>query len=82
MTCDVAVFDKINNCDVLKKYFPCTNGCERNFGPDQPALVDPSSNDNNAGKCLFNSDPKYFDCNGRHANTQRLCVCLPAPPPS
>ncbi len=62
----------INNCDSLKKYFPCENGCRNDSGADQPVYVSDKGNAAR-GECLVNS--KTPDCDGSHHSTSRLCVC-------
>ena len=31
------------------------------------------------GHCYVNKNVKYFDCDGMHEHTQRLCVCVEVP---
>jgi hypothetical protein len=74
--CDDVDLVGLNTCDVLQKHFPCERGCEGNVGSDQPAYVPSSSSGGaSAGKCLFNQNPQYFSCTGRHKTTLRLCPC-------
>lgn len=66
----------VNTCDAMQQHFPCTS-CESNAGPDQPAMVSPDAPSGfSRGACLTNGDPDYFDCDGSHPHTQRLCVCI------
>lgn len=74
--CSPEFLASVNNCDLLKKHFPCSS-CESNFGYDQPAYVGNSANKEQFGKCLYNSKESFLSCAGAHADTQRLCVCRP-----
>jgi len=77
LLCDVKLLETVNNCAKLQKVFQCT-ACQHSMGPDQPCFVDLEAPKNKQpGTCLVNSDPNYFDCNGKWEFAQRLCACAP-----
>eukprot|EP00823_Brevimastigomonas_motovehiculus_P001508 TRINITY_DN12047_c0_g1_i1.p1 TRINITY_DN12047_c0_g1~~TRINITY_DN12047_c0_g1_i1.p1 ORF type:complete len:497 (+),score=65.63 TRINITY_DN12047_c0_g1_i1:15-1505(+) len=78
MLCHEDYLQKINDCDHLSQFFPCEAGCDHSQGVDQPAYVDISAAKGyRPGLCLVNSEPSYFDCDGSHEFTRRLCACVP-----
>lgn len=84
MTCDRACsviqkkcseedFDFINNCETLKKFFPCTD-CLIQYGSDLPNYVDDKTNEYN-GKCLVTFSFVSY-CISQHQSVKRLCPCV------
>jgi hypothetical protein len=72
--CQLEALGAINDCAHLEKAFPCKS-CDRSKGSDQPAYINETAA-NTPGVCVYTSDPTYFGCEGRHADTHRLCPCL------
>jgi len=74
--CVVEAIPSINNCETMKAHFQCEGGCENSFGEDQPAYVSPKAlRIFRPGVCMINQRPDMMTCNGKHANTRRLCPC-------
>ena len=68
-------FAFLNDCDVLKRHFPCERGCAYQLGGDIPNYVPDLSRDT-GGQCLLNHG--VASCGARHPSTKRLCACAPA----
>eukprot|EP00762_Andalucia_godoyi_P006201 ANDGO_01658.mRNA.1 hypothetical protein len=75
LACADSELEFLNYCSELKKYFPCEKGCSKEWGPDIPNYVPSVSNKYN-GWCLVTE--MVSTCDGRHADTARLCPCVPA----
>ena len=70
----------VNTCDLLSQHFDC-RVCERAAAPavELPAFVSLEARAGaRPGACLLNTDVRYVDCDGEHADAQRLCACIHA----
>lgn len=73
LLCDPAELEYVNNCEALKKVFPCENGCGHQVGQEIPAYVHEPGRDTYQ-QCLV-TDDVISTCDARHHSTTRLCRC-------
>ncbi|CAJ1423835.1 unnamed protein product [Effrenium voratum] len=76
MACNARQLEFVNRCEVLKKHFPCENGCGHQVGPELPSYVQDRKRDT-AMQCLV-TDESPPNCAAHHPATTRLCACLPS----
>jgi hypothetical protein len=73
--CNKQNLELLNNCDDMKKHFPC-NTCSYSTGNEQPAFVVENADQQfNPSVCLINSDATQSFCEAKHRFTIRLCSC-------
>jgi len=76
-TCVLQQLSAMNTCEMMKKVFPCEQGCSMHFGPEQPCYVSdfsaPASNLPRA--CLINTQIQDATCGASHHMTSRICPC-------
>jgi len=76
MVCEASRFASVNTCAALRKHFRCV-ACDVGGGFDQPAWVALDAPQGSLpGHCLYNADTSFFSCDGKHAQTVRLCPCM------
>lgn len=75
MRCDPRELEFVNHCSVLKKYFPCENGCGHQVGLEIPCYVHDPVLDT-ALQCLV-TDEALSTCQAAHKSTTRMCACIP-----
>jgi hypothetical protein len=63
----------LNDCNVLKKHFPCEKGCILETGLDIPSYVSGALPTN--GFCVTKMHNELIVCQGQHVGTSRLCAC-------
>lgn len=73
--CDPAELEFVNNCEEMKKAFPCEDGCGHQVGQEIPAYVHDKTRDT-ALQCLV-TDDAIPSCAAKVPVTTRLCVCTP-----
>jgi len=73
--CDDNQMHFVNNCNEMLKMFPCEQGCSHQVGKDLPAYV-ASRAEVGFQQCLVTLISP-MTCAGMHANTVRLCACVP-----
>lgn len=73
--CSASHLPALNSCAVIGSYYDCDK-CDSSVGADQPALISRSApGDKGPGRCLVNSDPGLFSCQGTFKYALRLCPC-------
>lgn len=75
LRCDPRELEYVNRCSVLRKYFPCENGCGHQVGLEIPAYVHDAKLDT-ALQCLVTDEPMPT-CQAGHKSTTRMCACIP-----
>ncbi|CAE7312576.1 GNTI [Symbiodinium natans] len=71
--CDSKQIYFLNDCNVLKKHFPCEAGCAHQVGKELPVYV-PDHVQSTTGQCLL-TFISPGSCEGKHKSTSRLCPC-------
>lgn len=64
----------LNNCETMKRYFPCEAGCGHQVGQEIPCYVHDKTRDT-AGQCLV-TDEAVPSCDAKFPSTTRICPCL------
>lgn len=71
--CDNVQMEFVNECNRMKRFFPCERGCWNEVGNDIPAYVE--SGERYGGMCLVSVD-SFPLCDSANKGTQRLCMCV------
>ena len=71
--CDDAQLLFANKCSLLRKHFPCENGCTHQVGAEIPCYVDDASR-NTHHQCLVTWE-MFPTCDIFASFSKRLCVC-------
>jgi hypothetical protein len=61
-------------CIMMRRLFPCENGCGHQMGLELPAYVSQIGGDT-FGQCL-SGESSYPTCGSSHSMTSRMCACL------
>jgi len=75
MQCSEPDLEFVNNCNELKKAFPCESGCGHQAGKEIPCYVHDKTRDTSE-QCLV-TDTTVSLCSASHPSTTRLCACIP-----
>jgi len=70
----------LNDCDELRKVFPCEQGCAHQVGKELPVYVS-ASIESTFQQCLV-TFISPMSCEGKHKSTTRICACMPVGMPS
>lgn len=81
LVCSEKAFVVVNDCDVLRRSFNCTAGCEvapvGAAGADMPCYVSPNApRPFRKNLCLVAPNPASSRCAALHQHTIRLCPCV------
>lgn len=80
MACHESFVRRVNDCDALRRYFPCEAGCEAAEAPELPAYMDAAAPvPLRPRMCLASKVDTMVECDSFHPHARRLCVCLPLP---
>ncbi|CAE7239906.1 unnamed protein product [Symbiodinium necroappetens] len=71
--CDKQQIYFLNDCNLLKKHFPCEAGCAHQVGKELPVYV-PDPAQSTKGQCLI-TFISPATCEAKHKSTSRLCPC-------
>jgi hypothetical protein len=78
--CNVKILALVNTCENLDHYFAgACRDCKNSAGPEQPTMVVADAAERlRPGMCLVHEKVEDTTCDGTHAFTRRLCVCIGA----
>eukprot|EP00913_Durusdinium_trenchii_P013555 g12725.t1 len=63
----------LNDCNLLRKHFPCEAGCAHQVGKELPVYV-PDEFQPTYRQCLL-TFISPMNCEAKHSSTSRLCAC-------
>ena len=73
MVCDNVQMQFVNDCNVMKQYFPCQRGCWNEFTNAMPSYCE--GDKGYGGMCLISHDA-FSTCDSKMQGTIRLCYCI------
>ncbi|CAK9001972.1 unnamed protein product [Durusdinium trenchii] len=72
-SCDKMQLFFLNDCNLLRKHFPCEAGCAHQVGKELPVYV-PDEFQPTYRQCLL-TFISPMNCEAKHSSTSRLCAC-------